>query len=589
MSMRTKLNYVAALSVLSLGLAACSGDDNATGTDTASSSSTTGEDTTTTTIGTTTVSETTGGTPVCGDGNVDPGEECDDANADDSDSCLSTCVAASCGDGFVQEGVEACDDGNADDTDECTNACALASCGDGFVQAGEECDDGNAEDGDACPSSCLNATCGDGFVQEGVEACDDGNAEDTDACLSSCVAAACGDGIVQEGVEACDDGNDVDDDECTNACALPGCGDGILQEGEECDDGNDVDTDECLPTCLNATCGDGFVQEGVEECDDANDVDTDECLGTCLLATCGDGVVQEGVEECDDANDIDTDECLPSCLAATCGDGFVQEGVEACDDGNDDNLDGCLNSCQLPISCKQIKDADENAADGVYSLDVGNGPFDAYCDMTTNEGGWTLVARFANADAANWMIDTGEWWYTRTDAAGTPTSRSENADAYSPAFHQVKGDEMKFSRTDNPDDGHLLMTNANCLGDKTFREHITGYGDFQNGVVWGNNDVKGTCAGVLGNNWNGTSGFAQAQCTGDIGAPNSVSFWADWSAGDGSVMMIGGGGNNCSRADHGIGVTEANAASFVFGNSEDDFGNNGQNLNDPYALNLFVR
>ena len=27
-------------------------------------------------------------------------------------------------------------------------------------------------------------------------------------------------------------------------------------------------------------------------------------------------------------------------------------------------------------------------------------------------------------------------------------------------------------------------------------------------------------------------------------------------------MMIGGGGNNCNRADHGIGVTEANEARF---------------------------
>ena len=28
-------------------------------------------------------------------------------------------------------------------------------------------------------------------------------------------------------------------------------------------------------------------------------------------------------------------------------------------------------------------------------------------------------------------------------------------------------------------------------------------------------------------------------------------------------MMIGGGGSGCNRADHGIGITETNAASFV--------------------------
>ena len=96
----------------------------------------------------------------------------------------------------------------------------------------------------------------------------------------------------------------------------------------------------------------------------------------------------------------------------------------------------------------------------------------------------------------------------------------------------------------------------------------------------------------MGNNYASTNGFQQATCSGDIGAPNSISFWADWSAGDGSVMMIGGGGNACSRADHGIGVTEANAASFSFTTtSEDDFGGNGTDSgsNDPYSLNLWVR
>ena len=54
---------------------------------------------------------------------------------------------ARCGDGHQQEGeatTEACDDGNAIQTDECLNDCTTASCGDGFVHQGVEgCDDGN--------------------------------------------------------------------------------------------------------------------------------------------------------------------------------------------------------------------------------------------------------------------------------------------------------------------------------------------------------------------------------------------------------------------------------------------------------------
>jgi len=91
----------------------------------------------------------------CGNEVIDPGEDCDDANPDDDDECLSTCVAASCGDGFVQDGVEDCDDSNTDDDDACLSTCVEASCGDGFVQDGvEECDDGNTDDGDECNGDC---------------------------------------------------------------------------------------------------------------------------------------------------------------------------------------------------------------------------------------------------------------------------------------------------------------------------------------------------------------------------------------------------------------------------------------------------
>ena len=59
-------------------------------------------------------------------------------------------------------------------------------------------------------------------------------------------------------------------------------------------------------------------------------------------------------------------------------------------------------------------------------------------------------------------------------------------------------------------------------------------------------------------------------------------------------MMIGEGGTYCNRADHGIGVTEANEARFASGNtdcgsdSEFDF---GDHCNGPtgYSLNLWIK
>ena len=60
-----------------------------------------------------------------------------------------------CGDGIVAAG-EQCDDGvNDGGYGECGPGCVLgAYCGDGIVQPGEDCDDGNLFDGDSCPASC---------------------------------------------------------------------------------------------------------------------------------------------------------------------------------------------------------------------------------------------------------------------------------------------------------------------------------------------------------------------------------------------------------------------------------------------------
>lgn len=359
--------------------------------------------------------------PVCGNAIVEHGEECDDGNQSDSDSCTSLCLSARCGDAFVNEGVEECDDGNVDDRDECSNECRSARCGDGIVQTAlEACDDGNFSDFDRCTNLCARATCGDGIVRAGVEACDDGNDVDEDGCSTGCSLPTCGDGLVQSG-EECDDGNLVDDDGCSNRCLEASCGNGLVEEGEECDDGDADDSDACLAGCVAASCGDGvvhlgvegcddgdgngpgaactedcapascgdgLVHEGVEECDDGNADDTDACTSRCLAPSCGDGTVQEG-EECDDGNADDSDACTPECVSAICGDGVLQVGIEACDDGNDDDSDGCSSDC-APTSC----------GDGVVQ------PGEA-CDDGNTDDRDDCTSRCLSADCGDGIVHAG--------------------------------------------------------------------------------------------------------------------------------------------------------------------------------------
>jgi len=228
---------------------------------------------------------------------------------------------------------EECDDGNASNQDSCTNACHLPVCGDGFVQAvnNELCDNGNLNSNsapNACRSNCQPAHCGDGVADAGEE-CDDGDADNKDACTNSCQNAKCGDGFVQRGRgEFCDDGNNANGDGCSADClSFESCGNGSVDPGEACDDGNSITSDACPSgshgTCQAAFCGDGFLRVGIEDCDDGNNFDGDGCAADCHSeaapaitpppsSVCGNGIVEAG-EECDDGNDIETDACATNC------------------------------------------------------------------------------------------------------------------------------------------------------------------------------------------------------------------------------------------------------------------------------------
>ena len=107
-----------------------------------------------------------------------------------------------------------------------------------------------------------------------------------------------------------------------------------------------------------------------------------------------------------------------------------------------------------------------------------------YCDMSG--GGWTLAARFSNADSKNWMRDDAYWWYDIQSSQGSPTSPASNYDMISEAFWKVKGDNIKITRTDDSSHSSLLRTYSNCLSDRTLRGFLSSYGRFTYRNVWSN-------------------------------------------------------------------------------------------------------
>ena len=267
--------------------------------------------------------------PACGDGIVNlhftptgatGPEQCDDHNTASGDGCSSTCQFEKCGNGILDPGEE-CD--GTKGLQPCSANCRQERCGNGILDPGEQCDDSNSDNHDDCVA-CKIAFCGDGQIQNEAV---DGHAA----------------------TESCDDGaNNGTDGKCTADCHSSTCGDGVLDTaaGEQCDDGaNNGPGKACNANCRLNVCGDGDVLTGQEECDNgANNGVGKACRANCVLNVCGDGDVLIGVEQCDDGNKINGDGCENDCTLGACGNGIVDEG-EICDDGNTSACGSCSSTC----------------------------------------------------------------------------------------------------------------------------------------------------------------------------------------------------------------------------------------------------
>ncbi|XP_028410712.1 uncharacterized protein LOC114533400 [Dendronephthya gigantea] len=211
-----------------------------------------------------------------------------------------------------------------------------------------------------------------------------------------------------------------------------------------------------------------------------------------------------------------------------------------------------------------------------------------YVNSYLSNSNCTLIARFSNTVFKSWLKNPF-FWYDRITYGDVDNPMSIST-MISTAFWQKSGHDIKLTRSDDSSHTALLRTTSNCLQSQTFGSKITSYRNFRNHSVWASDKCLGRCPVIYGGQYKTTAGFEQHSCSSDIQNSGYIGFWCDWGKEDGAVMMISGGGRNCSRADHGIAITEENAGKLGSLLITHEFGGDASNFQPKtYSLNLWVR
>lgn len=226
--------------------------------------------------------------PVCGNGIVEAGEDCDTPNK--NAGCGLNCLrlgntTATCGNGIVEPNLgETCDGGDASSTVGCSSVCLRSGssqntpatsvnasiCGNGSVGSGEDCDLGIAASATlptsamGCAKNCLHL----------------GTALSNNWCFNNSVSFG-----------------GFSEAEFNTACkgAISQCGDGVTSPDEDagCDLGGGNKSAKCNDFCLNNTSVNSECVAGDPGCDQNS-----QHLGSSLLynnpSSCGDGQVGIG-------------------------------------------------------------------------------------------------------------------------------------------------------------------------------------------------------------------------------------------------------------------------------------------------------
>jgi len=372
----------------------------------------------------------------------------------------------------------------------CTaGACKVATCTgtladcDGLYSNGCEVDKAiSVANCGACGSAC-------GTVANGTAAC----------VSSACTVGSCAtgykdcDGLVANGCEVTPATDRLNCGTCGNVCPTPtngtaGCASGVCGVGsctgafKNCDgsatNGCEVDsggdTNNCgtcgnvCPTPLNATaacntgaCGIGTCNIGFKDCNgsatDGCEINTTSDVNNC--GGCG--------TTCPTTSNATAMACVTSaCAVSTCSTNFLDcdkvatNGCEIDKRTDNSNCGACgvfcsgenlclAGSCGVPTSCKDLLAKRPTAPSGSYTIDPdgsgSNAPFDVYCDMTSDGGGWTLLMKL---DGTKPTFGYSAAYWTNTTTLNPTSVDMTTTEAKFAAFNLLAGTDLRLGMTD---------------------------------------------------------------------------------------------------------------------------------------------